>query len=101
MRDIAGAGFEASQIEAGFAAPALSKAELIDYLRLKAAKLSHEQKTALLKALLAVFVADGKFDESEHHALVDYTAAIGFDRQGAAEMLRGLIGNLVQDRLIT
>ena len=40
---------------------------------------------------MTVFVADGKFDEIEHAALVDYTAAVGFDRQGAPEMLRGFV----------
>ena len=45
---------------------------------------------ALLKALLSVFVADGRFDEREHAALVDYTEAIGFDRKSAPDMLKGL-----------
>jgi hypothetical protein len=45
---------------------------------------------ALLKALLSVFTADGSFDETEHAALVDYTAAVGFDRQSAPEILRGI-----------
>ena len=29
-------------------------------------------------------------DESEHAALVDYTAAVGFDRPGAPQILRNL-----------
>lgn len=99
MRDIAGAGFEAARLDAAFAGAALSKDELVDYLAERARQFSHAQKTALLKALLQVFVADGRFDESEHHALVDYTAAIGFDRKSAPERLRGLVGDMVKERI--
>ena len=49
---------------------------------------TRDQKVALLKALMSVFVSDGKFEESEHAALLDYTAAIGFDREGAPQLLR-------------
>ena len=56
---------------------------------------TRDQKVALLKALMAVFVSDGKFDESEHSALMDYTAAIGFDREGAPQLLRSFTrGNI-------
>ena len=73
-----------------FAQAQLSKDELVAYLAAKANAFTREQKTALLKALLGVFAADGRFDETEHAALVDYTAAVGFDRKSAPEMLRGL-----------
>ncbi|HCK83590.1 MAG TPA: hypothetical protein DHW63_03465 [Hyphomonadaceae bacterium] len=99
MREIAGASFATGAVDAAFASAALSKGELVDYLATRASKLSHAQKTALLKALLAVFVADGRFDEAEHHALVDYTAAIGFDRKSAPERLRGLVGDMVKERI--
>ena len=99
MREIAGAGFEAAAIDAGFAGAALSKEELVAYLGVRADKFTHAQKTALLKALLVVFVADGRFDETEHHALVEYTAAIGFDRKSAPERLRGLVGDMVKERI--
>ncbi len=99
MRDIAGAGFTASAVDAAFVGVGLAKAELVAYLAERAPRFSHTQKTTLLKALLAVFVADGRFDEAEHQALVDYTAAIGFDRQSAPELLQGLIGDMIKERI--
>ncbi|MGD9965458.1 MAG: TerB family tellurite resistance protein [Hyphomonadaceae bacterium] len=89
MREIAGETFEAVKVEECFARPGLNKDELVSFLAARSRVFSRDQKVALLKALMAVFVSDGKFDESEHSALVDYTAAIGFDRQGVPEMLRG------------
>jgi uncharacterized membrane protein YebE (DUF533 family) len=99
MREIAGAGYEAGDVTASFAADPLSKDDLVAYLAIHASKFSHAQKTALLKALLTVFVADGRFDEAEHHALVDYTAAIGFDRKSAPERLRTLVRDMVKDKI--
>ncbi len=93
LRDLTGVEFEAERLDAAFAGARLSKDELIAYLAAKSSTFSREQKTGLLKALLAVFVADGRFDESEHHALVDYTGAIGFDRSSAPDVLRGLVGD--------
>lgn len=77
-------------VDAAFANAKLSKNELVAYLANNAQAFTHEQKQWLLKSLLAVFVADGIFDEAEHAALVDYTAAIGFDRGRAPDMLRNL-----------
>lgn len=88
MQEIAGPAFETARVETALAGARLSKSELVAYLSARAASFTHEQKSALLKALLAVFVADGNFDETEHAALVDYTAAVGFDRQSAPQMLR-------------
>lgn len=85
-----GASQEQAALEAAFANARLSKDELIAYLRAKAGAFTRDQKVWLLKSLLAVFVADGRFDETEHAALVDYTAAVGFDRQKAPDMLRDL-----------
>lgn len=89
MREIAGEAFEAVKVEEAFARPGLNKDELISFLAARSRAFTRDQKVALLKALMAVFVSDGRFDESEHAALIDYTAAIGFDRQGVPEMLRG------------
>ena len=89
LRDL-GVSIEAEKIDVAFANARLSKDELIAYLAAKSGAFSREQKTGLLRALLSVFVADGSFDEIEHHALVDYTAAVGFDRQSAPDMLRGI-----------
>lgn len=95
MREIAGETFEAAKVEECFARARLSKDELVDFLSARSGAFTRDQKVALLKALMSVFVSDGKFDETEHAALLDYTGAIGFDRQGAPEMLRGFIrGNI-------
>jgi uncharacterized membrane protein YebE (DUF533 family) len=90
MAELSGGGFDASAIGPAFQRTQLTKDELVAYLASKSRRFSNAQKTALLKALLSVFVADGRFDESEHAALVDYTEAVGFDRQGAPQMLRGI-----------
>jgi hypothetical protein len=85
MKEIGGA-----DVDAAFANAKLSKNELLAYLTDTAHAFSQQQKQWLLKSLLAVFVADGRFDESEHAALIDYTTAIGFDRGRAPDMLRNL-----------
>jgi uncharacterized membrane protein YebE (DUF533 family) len=90
VAELAGPTYNSKVVEAAFAKATLNKAELVAYLASRSKVFSREQKTALLKALLSVFVADGRFDESEHAALVDYTEAVGFDRQSAPDMLRGL-----------
>lgn len=95
MREIAGEAFEAVKVEECFARPGLNKAELVSFLAARSRAFTRDQKVALLKALMAVFVSDGKFDESEHSALMDYTAAIGFDREGAPQLLRSFTrGNI-------
>lgn len=99
MRDIAGAGFDAAQLDAALARAALTKDELVAYLGDKSRVFTNDQKVLFLKALLGVFVADGRFDEIEHHALIEYTAAVGFDRQSAPQMLRGLMTDMVKDRI--
>jgi uncharacterized membrane protein YebE (DUF533 family) len=88
--DLAGPTYTAQVVEAAFAKARLSKDDLVAYLGARAKHFSRDQKVALLKALMGVFVADGRFDEREHAALVDYTEAIGFDRQNAPDLLRGL-----------
>jgi uncharacterized membrane protein YebE (DUF533 family) len=93
LREIAGAAQDTTQVAAALADATLTKDELVAYLAEREGAFSRQQKVQLLKALLAVFVADGHFDETEHAALVDYTAAIGFDRQGAPDVLRGLMGD--------
>lgn len=87
------------RVEAAFTEAKLTKDELIAYLETRSRAFSREQKVALLKALLGVFVADGQFDENEHAALVDYTAAIGFDRQTAPELLAKVSRDLVRGNI--
>lgn len=88
MREIAGAAFESAKVDECFARKGLNKDELVSFLAARSKAFSRDQKVSLLRALMAVFVADGKFDESEHSALMDYTAAIGFDREGAPQLLQ-------------
>ena len=88
MREIAGEAFESVKVEECFARQGLNKDELVSFLAARSRAFSRDQKVALLKALMSVFVSDGKFEESEHGALMDYTAAVGFDREGAPQLLR-------------
>lgn len=88
MREIAGEAFESGKVDECFARNGLNKDELVSFLAARSRAFTRDQKVALLKALMAVFVSDGKFDESEHSALMDYTAAIGFDREGAPQLLQ-------------
>jgi len=90
MRQIDGEAYEAARVEAAFAKASLSKNELVAYLAARGSAFTRDQKAALLKGLMSVFVSDGRFDEGEHAALVDYTTAIGFDRQGAVQTLRSI-----------
>jgi uncharacterized membrane protein YebE (DUF533 family) len=99
MREIAGADFDASRVQSALSSAMLGKDELVAYLAEKGRAFTHAQKVQFLKALLAVFVADGRFEENEHHALVEYTAAIGFDRQSAPQRLRGLLSDMAKDRI--
>ncbi len=99
MRDLGGEGIDAAAVQRALANARLSKDELVAYLAARSSKFSREQKTTLLKALLSVFSADGRFDEVEHGALVDYTAAVGFDRQSAPDMLRGIARDFQRGRI--
>lgn len=91
MSDIGGAQVELAAVQAALAKAKLTKAELVAYLQMKAGGFSREQKVQLLKALMSVFVSDGRFDETEHAALVDYTAAVGFDRGRAPDLLKSVM----------
>lgn len=97
--ELAGPTYTAQVVDAAFERAKLSKDELVAYLAARGKAFSRDQKAALLKALLTVFVADGRFDESEHAALVDYTEAMGFDRPSAPNMLRGLTRDLTRGNI--
>lgn len=88
MRELGGPNFDAGRVEKTFAVARLTKTELLAFLSARSRAFNREQKMTLLKALMNVFVADGNFDETEHAALMDYTAAIGFDRERAPQVLR-------------
>ncbi len=88
MSEITGSHFEMRLVDAALTEAKLTKSELVAYLQAHSNAFTRDQKMQLLKALLAVLVADQGFQEDEHQALVDYTAAVGFDRQGAPEVLR-------------
>ncbi|HRE43841.1 MAG TPA: TerB family tellurite resistance protein [Terricaulis sp.] len=100
LTETAGVSIDPPVLDNAFANAKLGKGELTAYLTARAASFSREQKMGLLKALMAVFVADGRFDESEHAALIDYTAAIGFDRTSAPQMLRGVEGDIKRGNII-
>ncbi len=91
---------EALALARAFNEARLTKDELVAYLAASAGRFKREEKVALLKGLLSVFTTDGRFEEAEHAALVDYTSAIGFDRQSAPEMLRGLARDLRRGSII-
>lgn len=99
MSDIAGDAFEAARVEAALAAARLDRHELLAYLQSRTGAFTRDQKVALIKALLAVYVSDGDFHEAEHGALVDYTEAIGFDRKTAPELLRQLSRQMVRGNI--
>lgn len=99
MRELTAAEIDSSALASALAEARLTKDELVAYLAARSAQFSRAQKTALLKALLSVFSADGRFDEVEHAALVDYTAAVGFDRQSAPEMLRSIARDFQRGRI--
>jgi uncharacterized membrane protein YebE (DUF533 family) len=101
VREISGKPMESARVDAALSGSQLSKQELLAYLEEHSDRLSHEQKVGFLRALLSVFVADGRFDEGEHQALVEFTAAIGFDRQTAPGRLRGLLSDMARGRVIT
>lgn len=96
MAELSGGADDEAKVATAFVNARLTKDELVDYLAARSHAFSNPQKMALLKALLAVFAADGNFDEAEHAALIDYTAAIGFDRQSAPERLRGISRQFVR-----
>lgn len=100
LAETAGVSIDPPVLANAFANAKLGKAELTAFLMARSSSFSREQKLGLLKALMAVFVADGRFDEAEHAALIDYTAAIGFDRTSAPEMLRGVEGDLRRGNII-
>lgn len=95
-----GAPVEPDLIEGAFAHAKLSKDELVAYLAAGAGQFTYPQKVGLLRALLTVFVADGHFDEAEHGALIDYTAAVGFDRGSAPQMLQSVAASIKRGNII-
>lgn len=101
LQELSGSPAESARLDAALSAAPLGKEDLLAYLEDHSARLSHDQKVGFLRALLAVFVADGRFDESEHQALIEFTAAIGFDRQTAPGRLRGLLSDMARGRVIT
>lgn len=101
MKEVSSSGSDHAEIEAALARATLSKNELVAYLQEHGAVFSHDQKVLLLKLLVSVFVADELFDEGEHQALIDYTTALGFDRQSAPGRLRGLVSDLARGRMVT
>ena len=91
-----GGGATLEQVQAALAEAKLTKDELVAFLATRRDAFSRAQRMQLLQALMQVFAADGRFDETEHAALVDYTEAIGFDRKTAPETLRAVAADFTR-----
>lgn len=100
LAEATGAVIDPAVLDNAFQHAKLSKAELIAYLGARSGQFSHAEKAGLLKALMSVFVADGRFDEVEHGVLIDYTAAVGFDRGSAPQALRAAASSIKRGNMI-
>ena len=88
MTQIKGAPFARTEADAALLRARLNKDQLIAYLSARARTFTLDQKTALLKGVLSVAMADGHFHEREHAIYLDYIAAVGFERKTAPEILQ-------------
>ena len=98
MSQANGALFARADADAALSRATLNKAQLVTYLNAKARTFTIAQKTALLKGVLTVAMADGRFDEREHAVYLDYIAAIGFDHKTAPQILQQLIHDLASGK---
>lgn len=94
MTQALGAPFERADVDTALANARLSKEELVAYLGAKSITFSVEQKTQVLKGVLTVAMADGRFDEREHAIYLDYIAAVGFEHRSAPQMLQDMVRDL-------
>ena len=94
MTQALGAAFARADVDAALANAKLSKEELVAYLAAKSMTFSVEQKTQVLKGVLSVAMADGRFDEREHAIYLDYIAAIGFEHRTAPQMLQDMVRDM-------
>jgi uncharacterized membrane protein YebE (DUF533 family) len=100
MKETGGEAFDRAAVDAGLARARLSKPDLVAYLAERGGAFSVEQKCLLLKAVLSVAMADGKFDQREHDIYLEYIEAIGFERQSAPQMLSELVGQASRGNII-
>lgn len=94
MSQATGAPFSRDDVDAALSKASLSKDELVAYLAADGRQFSMDQKAQLLKAVLSVAMADGRFDEREHAIYLDYIAAVGFDHRSAPQMLQQMVRDL-------
>ena len=100
MSDATGAAFERAKVDTAIEVARLNHAQLLAYLQERSAAFSTEQKLLLLKGVLSVAAADGRFDQREHDAYLAYFEAVGFSRKSAPQMLQEMIEASVQQRYI-
>jgi uncharacterized membrane protein YebE (DUF533 family) len=94
MSQATGAPFSRQDVDGALSKARLSKDELVAYLASNGRQFSLDQKSQLLKAVLSVAMADGRFDEREHAIYLDYIAAVGFDHRSAPQMLQEMVRDL-------
>jgi len=98
MSQATGAPFPRDDVDAALTRTALSKDDLVAYLSLQGRQFSLEQKTELLKGLLSVAMADGRFQEREHAIYLDYIAAVGFEHETAPQIMQQLVHDLAANK---
>lgn len=91
MAQLKGLEPDRAGIEHALSVARLSKEQLLAYLATKASEFSADQKLQLLKGVLNVIAADGRFEGPEQETLMDYIEAMGFDRKQAPSVLQELI----------
>ncbi len=100
MSEATGKAFDRAKADTAVDAARLSRAQLHAYLAERSSAFSTEQKLTLLKGVLTVAAADGKFDQREHDAYLAYFEAVGFSRKSAPQMLQEMIDAQVEQRYI-
>lgn len=94
MSQATGAPYARAEVDAALKRAGLGHDQLVAYLATHANKFTNAQKLTLLKGVLSVAMADGHFDQREHDVYLAYIQAVGFERQGAPDMLRGIVRDL-------
>jgi uncharacterized membrane protein YebE (DUF533 family) len=100
MSEANGAPFDRAAVDAGLSRARLAKDDLVAYLAENGRGFSMPQKCALLKGVLSVAMADGKFDQREHDIYIDYIEAIGFERVSAPQMFQDLVGKAARGNIV-
>ncbi|MGE0046378.1 MAG: TerB family tellurite resistance protein [Hyphomonadaceae bacterium] len=73
-----GAPVSAEEVRAAIAGATLTREDLVAYLTKHGRRFTKEERTKLLRDLLSVIAADGRFETAERDALMAYIEAVGF-----------------------